>query len=266
MKYVLLTIVVISTSAFGQKQKDKDMQAKIDTLTKHNLALTDQNKKLKSSSDSLSKQTEKYYGLYAVIKDKVVKMDFDPATMSKIIDSLRAGRESAITLSGAAAVLLGDSVKKLHHINDSLRKEVDGLRYAVNLLKGHPAKSPVSATDFTGSWDLLLRKVKIIGKATHGGIVEAPAAGASANFMDTNTLVKVNFIDKESAELTFANQETAKCYYAVVDFSKTSPYYIDFKGTKADFRMYFTNTAVGTRISFQIPDTEATYYFGEMTR
>jgi hypothetical protein len=265
VKQLLPLIVIISVSAFGQKQKD--LQAKIDTLSKHNQVLTDQNKRLVLASDSLAKQVEQYHGLYTVIKDKVVKMDFNPATMSKIIDSLRAGRESAINLSGAAGVLLGDSVKKLHHINDSLRKEVDGLRYAVNLLKGHPAKSPVSATDFTGSWDLLLRKVKIIGKATHGGIVEAPAAaGASANFMDTNTLVKVNFIDKESAELTFANQETAKCYYAVVDFSKTSPYYIDFKGTKADFRMYFTNTAVGTRISFQIPDTEATYYFGEMTR
>ncbi len=267
----VLLIMFLACHAFGQKKKDKekDAQAKMDTLTLANKALSDSNKKLTSKSDSISKELEKYYSLYTVIKEKVVKKEFNPARMSKIIDSLRTGRDSAINLSGASKKQLQDSIKRFRHINDSLRKDVDGLRYAVNLLKGQPNKSPSDPTDFTGPWNLILRKVKIIGQAPRSGIIDAsaePVNPKATSFLENNRITGISFLDKEFAELTFTNGEKGKCYFVISEFSKTNPYYIDFKGTKADFRMYFTNTVIGTRISFQVPDADGMYYFGEMTR
>jgi hypothetical protein len=267
----ILFLMLVTCIAFGQKKKDKekDAQAKMDTLTKANHVLADSNKKLTAKSDSISKELEKYFGVYTVIKNKVMKKNFDPSRMSKIIDSLRTGRDSAINLSGASKKQLQDSIKRFRHVNDSLRKDVEGLRYAVNLLKGQPNKSPSAPTDFTGSWSLILRKVKIIGQSPRTGIVDAsadPANPKATSFLENNRITGITFLDKEFAEMTFASEEKSKCYFVISDFSKTNPYYIDFKGTKADFRMYFTNTLIGTRISFQIPDAEGTYYFGEMTR
>lgn len=99
----ILLFILMAFTAFGQKQKEKDMQAQIDGLTKANKSLKDSVKMITLRYDSSSTELEKYYGLYTVIKDKVVKMDFNPAKMGQIIDSLRAGRDSLINLSGASA-------------------------------------------------------------------------------------------------------------------------------------------------------------------
>jgi hypothetical protein len=264
---VSLLLFFCALTAFGQKQKEKDMQAKIDTLTKANTALTASNKTLSTKSDSLAKELDKYFGLYTVIKDKVVKKDFDPVKMTNIIDSLRAGRDS-LTLNAASGALLGDSLKRLVSVNDSLVKENAGLMYAVKLLKGGSATSPVDLKDFAGTWNIITRKVKLAGESPRAAIIDISTepVAKGATFLDSYALTSVNFLDKEFAELTFSNGEKGKCYYVITDFSKTKPYYIDFKGTKADFRMYFMNSAVGTRISFQIPGAEGKYYFGQMTK
>jgi len=272
--FAILLLLLCSLSTFAQKQKEKDMQAKIDTLTKANATLTEANATLTSSNktlttktDSLDKEFDKYFGLYTVIKDKVVKTDFDPEKMAQIIDSLQAGRQS-LTLQAASGVMLADSIKSLIEVNDSLRKENTGLLYAVNLLKGGTATSPTNLTDFTGNWNIVSRKVKLVGEASKGAIIDISAEPVvkGASFLDSYAVTSVNFLDKEFAELTFSNGEKGKCYYVITDFSKTKPYYIDFKGTKADFRMYFMNATAGVRVSFQVPGAEGKYYFGQMTK
>jgi hypothetical protein len=137
MKNVIVLLLLFNAlTTFGQKQKEKDLLAKNDTLTKANTALTAANKELtgtnktlSNKSDSLAKELDKYFGLYTVIKDKVVKKDFDPVKMTNIIDSLRAGRDS-LTLHAASGALLGDSLRALMKVNDSLSKENTGLLYA----------------------------------------------------------------------------------------------------------------------------------------
>lgn len=272
MKNLLITVFVFSTiMSFAQKQnKDqqiKDQQVKIDTLTKANEKLTASNKALSTKSDSLSKELGKYFGLYTVIKDKVVKKDFDPAKMTVIIDSLKAGRDS-LTLKAAAASVNADAGKKQTAQIDSLRKETEGLLYTVNLLRGKPAKSPAEPKEFIGTWSFVLRKVKIDGQSPRAGIVDVsdePLA-KTAGPLETNPIVSVIFVDGEIAEFTFKNGEKSKCFYEVVNFNKTKSYYIDFKGTKTDIRVYFMNTAVGPRISFQVPGVEGVYFFGQMTQ
>jgi len=113
-----------------------------------------------------------------------------------------------------------------------------------------------------------MRKV-IIGQVPRSRITDASTEHAilkATSFLEKNRVTGMTFLDRELAGLTFNRGEKSKCYFVITEFSKTNPYYIDFKGVKADFRMYFTDTAIGTPISFQIPDAEEACYFGEMTR
>lgn len=262
--FMILIFLLLAVASFAQKKGKDKAPAQPDTVAQK---LTAENKALTEKNDSLSKELEKYFGLYAVIRDKVVKMDFDPTKMSKIIDSLQAGRQE-LSLSAASSVMLRDSIKKIIVGYDSIRKENTGLLYAVNLLKGGPATNPTDPKDFTGTWTLILRKIKVTGESSRSGLVDISSEPLpkTATFLEGNLIATVNFIDKEFAEFTFNNGEKGKCYYVINEFSKTKPYYIDFKGTKADIRMYFMNTVSGPRISFQIPGVEGQYYFGQITK
>jgi hypothetical protein len=273
MRHCMIFLFILMVSlTYGQKKKDKsqsppDNQAKIDTLTKANEALILENKNLTAKSDSLSKELETYYGLYAVIKDKVVMKDFDPARMSAIIDSLKAGRDS-LTLKAASGVINADaSVKQIKQV-DSLISETQGLLYTVNLLRGKPAKSPASPQEFIGTWTLVMRKMKLTGQSPRTGLVdvtEDPVA-KTATPLELNPVTQLTFIDSEFAEFTFRNGQKAKCYFVIEGFSPTKSYYIDFKGTKLDIRMYVMFTLLGPRVSFEVPGAQGLYYFGQMTQ
>ncbi len=271
MKNIILLLFLFGiTGSFAQSKKEKEqaaqaaqknMQAKVDSLSKSNEELTAANKGLTSKTDSLSKSLATYFGLYTVIKDKVVKKDFDPGRMAHIIDSLKAGRDS-LTLKAAAA-----GVNKRSEI-DSLTKETQGLLYTVNLLRGKPAKSPTDVKQFVGTWSLVLRKVKVHGQSPRAGLIDISdePVEKTATPLETNPITQITFIDNEFAEFTFLNGEKGKCYYVIEGFNPTKSYHIDFKGTKADIRMYFMNTVVGPRISFEVPGAAGVYYFGQMTQ
>jgi regulator of replication initiation timing len=266
MKNIIIVVLIfLTTAAFSQKKTD--MQAQLDTLKKANQTLTDKNKSLTLQTDSLSKELTRYFGLYTVIKEKVVKMDFDPSRMANIIDSLKAGRDS-LQLSSASSLLLRDTIKVMGHTIDSLKKEASGLLYAVNLLKGGAGVNPTDAKDFVGKWNFVLRKVKVIGKSPNAALIDITAdpVDKAANILEINPVIGVNFVDAEVAELLLANGEQAKCFYQVVSFNKTQPYHILFKGTKAELQLWFMNTAAGTRVSFQVPGPDGVYYFGQMTK
>jgi hypothetical protein len=267
-KILTLLFIIMALTTFGQKQKSKDLQAQIDTLTKENQSLAASGKSLAATSDSLSKELEKYLEMYTVIKNQVVKYDFDPAKMASIIDSLKTGRDSLVNLTSSSKLSSPDSIKLLKRANDSIRKENEGLMYAVNLLRGGTTTNPTDLKDFTGTWKLILRKVSITGDSPRSGIIDISSdpVEKTAGFLEVNTITSVTFLDNEFADLIFSNGEKGKCYFVISEFSKTKPYYIDFKGTKADFRMYFTNTSAGPRISFQIPGTQGKFYFGQMTK
>jgi len=264
---IILVFALLSLASYGQKKKDKDKQPAVDTVVQANQKLTAENKALATKADSLSKELDTYYGLYAVIRDKVVKKDFNPARMSVIIDSLKAGRDS-LTLKAAATVVTTNPVQTQSIQVDSLIRETQGLLYTVNLLRGKPATGPSDPKQFIGAWNLVLRKMKIIGQSPRTGIADVtdesdPKTGSP---LELNPLTRVTFIDSEFAEFTFRNGEKAKCYYVIEGFSPNKSYYIDFKGTKVDLRVYFMYTILGPRITFEIPGTQGIYYFGQMTQ
>jgi len=82
---------------------------------------------LKVVNDSLSKNLNKYYKLYTIIKEKVIKHDFDPLRMSKIIDSLYSHRDSMFSSSSLflrdSLAILKKEIAQLKLNNDSLSVE-----------------------------------------------------------------------------------------------------------------------------------------------
>jgi hypothetical protein len=87
---ILLVLFVAISQAFSQKKGKVDPEkVAIDSLTKANT-------KLAVQLDSVSKDRDLYYGLYTVIKEKVIKYNFDPSKASFLIDSLKQGRESVL--------------------------------------------------------------------------------------------------------------------------------------------------------------------------
>jgi hypothetical protein len=119
--YILIILLLASVQGFSQKKKKPDPKdIKIDSLAKANSTLT-------VRLDSVAKDRKLYYGLYTTIKDKVILRDFDPAKMSEIIDSLRAGRDATLAGLTAASKSLKDTLDILNNENKTLKTKLDSL-------------------------------------------------------------------------------------------------------------------------------------------
>ena len=117
---LLMLLMVFQGMAQRKKNKVDPRDAQIDTLMKTNEMLTKQ-------VDSITKDMEVYYGLYTVIKEKVLMKDFEPARFDEIVDSVRSTRDSAHKLSQAPIAGLRDSVALLAKENIELKEKVDNL-------------------------------------------------------------------------------------------------------------------------------------------
>lgn len=122
MKMLLLFLLLLAgiQGSSQRKKKTDPKDAQIDTLTQSNKMLTMQ-------VDSLSKERALYYGLYEVIKEKVLLADFDPARFDKIVDSVRSSRDSATLLAGAPVAGLRDSLATMTKQNTQLKVKLDSL-------------------------------------------------------------------------------------------------------------------------------------------
>lgn len=131
MKMILACLLILaSLQGFSQKKGKVDPKdVAIDSLTTVNTMLTTQldstNKVAASLSmnlDSVAKELVVYKGLYATIKEQVVKHDFDPAEMGTIIDSLKTSREASISGLTETSKTLSDSISVLSKENAALKE------------------------------------------------------------------------------------------------------------------------------------------------
>lgn len=144
-KYIifLFAILVVVSQAIGQRKKEKTdpKDAQIDTLTRANLTfsrqvdsltklnqtLTIQYDSVSNDLDSVSSNLKSYAGLYVVIKDKVLKQDFDPAKLPQIIDSLAASRDAILSGSNASYNSLRDSLSILKKENSGMQTTIEDI-------------------------------------------------------------------------------------------------------------------------------------------
>ncbi len=124
MKNSLCIILLLAAlPGFSQKKKSSTpdpKDAKIDSLSAVSLSLS-------VERDSLSKERDLYYGVYAAIKDKVVLHEFDPAQMPQLIDSLRTNKDATINGLMEASTSLQDSLANLTKENMELKEKLSEL-------------------------------------------------------------------------------------------------------------------------------------------
>jgi hypothetical protein len=122
IKYILVILLLVSFQGYSQKKgktppapDPKDL--KIDSLTKVSSQLSKQ-------TDSLSKASTLYLGVYTAVKEKVLLHDFDPNKIGQIIDSLKTSKDATIKgLSGSSASL-SDSLTTLSKENSELKAKL----------------------------------------------------------------------------------------------------------------------------------------------
>jgi predicted Zn-dependent protease len=71
---------------------------------------------------------DKHMVMYAIIKDEVVKKDFDPSQFKTILDSLRANRDSLILDMKTGAEHLQSAIDSLNGVITGLNEEVAKLK------------------------------------------------------------------------------------------------------------------------------------------
>jgi len=131
---VLITILLVSSLAFGQKKSKVDPKdAQIDTLTK--------------KLDSVSKELVKYVGVYDTLKKKVVHYNFDPAKTSFLIDSLSS-------LRGSSSMLLTNAYTDSIAV---LKKENLAMKTSINFANSDAEKAKLFMTQEE------IDKAKVVG-------------------------------------------------------------------------------------------------------
>lgn len=119
--YLLLMAVLLILQANGQKMNKEEMMLKIDSLNKAN-------QNLSAQLDSVNKEKELYFGMYEVVKEKVIKNDFNPAEMEDIIDSMKININSNTSSLVQSNTILKDSLSVLNTNFNQLKLELNGLK------------------------------------------------------------------------------------------------------------------------------------------
>ena len=132
-KMSMLIVLLMAVVTFTQAQSKKDIEDNLANCTATKDSIQNVLTGLTATYDSISKVCIAYDTMYAVIKEKVLLQDFDPANMSQIIDSLRAEQSSVF------AAALNDSLSGLKQENTELKASLvdsdDDSEKVVNELK-----------------------------------------------------------------------------------------------------------------------------------
>ena len=132
MKNPILFVLamLLGLQAIGQKKMSKEEAAalEVDTLTRINKELTVKldsvNTGYKAQTmalDSVNKSLTANRMLYAAVKEKVMKRDFDPNRTAVLIDSLQAVRSGPLGGLTKEAQMLSDTMNVVQAENASLK-------------------------------------------------------------------------------------------------------------------------------------------------
>jgi hypothetical protein len=128
MKILIVSLLLLlgasspaTSQIFGKRRSD----VKIDSLTVANRILA-------FKADSLSKEVKKYFGVYTVIKDKLIHYNFNPVKISYLIDSLKTTKDSITMPLSLRPKSAGsnDSIMMLLKSNSALKANLDSIKSA----------------------------------------------------------------------------------------------------------------------------------------
>ncbi len=222
MKFNLLLLSVLLVAAIapakGQSKKDLEKSLTENTVAKDSIQklLTE----LSARHDSVTKACLAYDAMYKIIKEKIVHRDFKLATIGKVADSMQISVDSAFKITKARFVALRDSVKMSSRRSDSLQAEISHLNFVVNKYIGK-GTIPGDRKELAGSWDFNVRWYKIAEDSIQSGI------NLMATSPDSNSIVKLAFLDHETALVIFSKGDSIKCFYQVNSFAKDKPWTMD---------------------------------------
>ena len=114
---MLLVVVAASLTVSAKKDKKDPKDVQIDSLTTAN-------KNLSLVSDSLSKELGK---VYLVLKERVVKRDFDATKIPQVIDSIATEIDSSMHGLRSSKATLMDSIAILKKENAKMKTTLDGI-------------------------------------------------------------------------------------------------------------------------------------------
>jgi hypothetical protein len=114
---ILFVLLVASQAASAKKDKKDSRDATIDSLT-----IT--NKNLSAKADSLSTELDK---VYLVVKERIVKRDFDKSKIPQAIDSIAMQVDSVLKGFRSSSTTLMDSLTILKKENVKLKATIDGI-------------------------------------------------------------------------------------------------------------------------------------------
>jgi hypothetical protein len=120
---LLVTMLITFSFAYAQR-KSKE----IDTLTQ-------QNKELTTKLDSVNAVVAKYTVMYNVLKDSVVKYQFNPEKTAFLLDSLKNSRSAAAILLTDPDKQANDSINLLISQNTDLIKQKTELASKIDSIK-----------------------------------------------------------------------------------------------------------------------------------
>jgi len=144
MKSVLLAVVMLITisNVFAQR-KSKEIDI-----------LTQQNKELTGKLDTANTAVAKFTVMYNVLKDSVIKYQFDPEKTAFLLDSIKSSSSSAAIMLTETNTLPNDSIILLVKQNKELTSKIDSIKTAWNAEKNAiyvvPAEELENAKAITG--------------------------------------------------------------------------------------------------------------------
>ena len=134
-KSSVLFVLLIAVVSFAQAQSKKDIETDLAKCTTTKDSIQNLLTGLSANYDSINKACIAYDTMYNAVKEKVFLHDFDPANMSELIDSLRAGRDETFSGFNDSISILVEENTKLKELVESMAGESDEDTEIINDLK-----------------------------------------------------------------------------------------------------------------------------------
>ncbi|MCW3787859.1 hypothetical protein [Plebeiibacterium sediminum] len=162
-------------------------------------------------------------------------------------------------------------------ISDSLRKEISlnqeliakNKVYSDLILSAlNSASFPSNEADIIGKWELFLNPVMIQGNPYESGIIGYNTLVVDDS-ISVHNITMIEFEPEELATIYFTGGIQQKCFYSINNFSKNSPYSIQFS-KQDEFKMTLVVSPMpnGLMVSYEAPNKtdKVLYFYGLMKK